>query len=107
MDAAQRTVIAKIGANALHASRDSAVVTAPARAAFARRFEREVDPDGVLPEAERLKRAAFARRAFMLKLALKSSRVRASRKRKNATGSLPVAIQEVSRGSSTQPSRAE
>jgi len=42
------------------------------------RFEREVDPDGVLPEVERLRRAEHARKAYMQKLALAS----AARRRK-------------------------
>ena len=36
------------------------------------RFEREVDPDGVLPERERAQRAEAARRAYYTELALKS-----------------------------------
>jgi hypothetical protein len=40
------------------------------------RFYKEVDPDGVLPEAERHKRAQHAMRAHMLTLAAKSSRYR-------------------------------
>jgi hypothetical protein len=55
--------------------------TAPARRAAAeswqRRFENEVDPDRVLPEAERTRRAAYARRAYMKNLALRSARSRA------------------------------
>jgi hypothetical protein len=44
------------------------------------RFEREVDPDGALPPAERAKRAANLRRAHMARVALASSRARAARK---------------------------
>jgi hypothetical protein len=43
--------------------------TRPAREAFLHRFEREVDPDGVLPPAERSRRAQHALRAHMLRLA--------------------------------------
>jgi len=46
--------------------------TAPGRRAFLSRFEREVDPDGRLPEAERLRRAESARRAYFARLALRS-----------------------------------
>ena len=50
--------------------------TAPARKAFDGRFEHEVDPDGVLPPAERAKRVENARRAYFLRLALKSAKAR-------------------------------
>jgi hypothetical protein len=43
--------------------------TRPAREAFLHRFEREVDPDGVLPPAERSRRAQHALRTHMLRLA--------------------------------------
>lgn len=44
------------------------------------RFERQVDPDGVLSPAERIRRAESARRAHMARLALASSQARARRK---------------------------
>jgi hypothetical protein len=50
---------------------DRTAATAPARAAFASRFEREVDPDGKLPAHERAQRADAARSAFYAELALK------------------------------------
>jgi hypothetical protein len=59
---------------------DRAARTEPGRKSFLARFEREVDPDGVLPEAERLLRAGHARKAYMQKLALAS----AARRRKAA-----------------------
>jgi len=46
--------------------------TRPARQAFLSRFEREVDPDGKLPPAERRRRAQHALRAHMLRLAKRS-----------------------------------
>jgi hypothetical protein len=48
---------------------DRSARTRPARDAFLRRFEREVDPDGKLPPEERRRRADHARRAYMLRLA--------------------------------------
>lgn len=48
---------------------DRSARTRPAREAFLRRFEREVDPDGTLPREERLRRAEHAKRAYMLRLA--------------------------------------
>jgi hypothetical protein len=48
---------------------DRSVRTRPARQAFLSRFEKEVDPDGTLPLAERQVRAEHAMRAYMLRLA--------------------------------------
>jgi hypothetical protein len=47
-----------------------------ARAAQFSKWEQEVDPERELPEAERKRRAENARKAYMLTLALRSSRVR-------------------------------
>ncbi len=51
---------------------DRSARTRPARQAFLGRFEREVDPNGVLPPAERSRRAQHALRAYMLRLAKRS-----------------------------------
>lgn len=48
---------------------DRSAHTRPAREAFLRRFEGEVDPDGVLPPEEHHRRAGHAKRASMLRLA--------------------------------------
>jgi len=53
--------------------------TQHARDAFLARFEREVDPDGELPEPERRQRAEHAKRAYMLQLAKRSARARRTR----------------------------
>lgn len=50
--------------------------TAKARAALQAKFEREVDPDGTLPLAERTRRAEHARKAYYTRLALKSAKSR-------------------------------
>ena len=50
--------------------------TQRAREAFLARFERQVDPDGELPEHERRVRAEHAKRAYMLQLAKRSVRAR-------------------------------
>jgi hypothetical protein len=74
---AQRTLRARIAAHSSWANTaDPAARTAPARAAAMERFEREVDPDGVLPEAERKRRAEHARKAYFSRLALKSAKAR-------------------------------
>jgi hypothetical protein len=53
--------------------------TRPAREAFLARFADQVDPDHVLPEAERERRAAYAKKAYFLGLAYRSSRARLRR----------------------------
>ena len=50
--------------------------TRPARDAFLARFEREVDPECVLPAEERKERAELAKRAYMLRLAKRSAQAR-------------------------------
>ncbi len=55
---------------------DRHAATAPARRAFDERFDRQVDPDGTLPPAERALRAEHAKKAHFLRLALKSAQSR-------------------------------
>lgn len=74
------TELSMRGAIAAHTSwantADRTARTAPGREAFNARFERQVDPDGVLPEAERIKRAENARKAHFARMALKSAQAR-------------------------------
>ena len=76
----ERTLRARLGAHVLHAQRDSRAITQPARAAAFQRFIDQVDPERILPETERLRRAEHARRAHMTRIALKSVRARAGRR---------------------------
>jgi hypothetical protein len=69
-----------IGAYALHSQYDSRELTRAGRAAFLSRFEREVDPEGVLPPEERARRAIHARKAYFARLALKSAKARRRKK---------------------------
>jgi len=69
-----------LSAHALHSQYDSRELTAAARAKFLIKFVDQVDPKRVLSEAERLKRAEHALRAYMLKLALKSAKARRRRR---------------------------
>jgi hypothetical protein len=55
---------------------DRTARTRPAREAFLKRFEKEVDPDGTLPPGERRQRAEHAKRAYMLQLAKRSAAAR-------------------------------
>ncbi len=57
MSPSDRSLRARIGAYSLHAQ--GKTTTTAARKAFLGKFDVEVDPDGVLPENERLRRAEF------------------------------------------------
>jgi hypothetical protein len=77
-----RVLRARMAAHLLHARiRDAAAHTAPARAAFLSRFEREVDPDGVLEPQERARRAEHAKKAYFIRLAVLSRKARAAKRR--------------------------
>ena len=81
--AEDRSAAGRIGAAVLHSRYYSREVTQAARAASPSNpsyFEREVDPEGVLEPAERARRAEHAKRAYFLRLALKSAKARAARK---------------------------
>lgn len=67
---------ARLGAYSLHAHCDSRELTEPARAAFNRKFLDAVDPDRTLPEAERLRRAECARKAYFVRIGMLSSKAR-------------------------------
>lgn len=87
----QRSLRARIAAYALHASHDPRATTKQARDAFMARFERQVDPEGKLPDAERRPRADAAKKAYFNGLALKSARARDGR-RERSGGAPPVPI---------------
>jgi hypothetical protein len=65
----------RIGAFRLHATHDPRETTRKARAAFDERFLHEVDPEGVLPEEERRRRAHYARKAYFAQLARRRAAV--------------------------------
>jgi hypothetical protein len=73
----RRQAIGRLGAHKSWANTENPTArTAPGRRAFLERFEREVDPDGVLPAAERARRAEHARKAYFTALALRSAKAR-------------------------------
>jgi hypothetical protein len=78
-DGVDRAAIARLGGYSLSAKHDPREYTAKARTTFLRRFEDEVDPDRKLPEPERLRRAEAARKAYFVKLALRSAQARRKR----------------------------
>jgi hypothetical protein len=76
---------ARIAAHASWAkTADRGARTAAGTKAFLDRFERQVDPEGVLPEETRAAMAAHARKAYMLQLAERSA---AARRRKAQSSS--------------------
>jgi hypothetical protein len=78
----QRSLRASLAAHEMHARQDSREITANARAGFLARFLRQVDEEQPgLAEAERVRRAEHLLRAHMARLALRSSKARAARRR--------------------------
>lgn len=73
----ERRLRARLAAYSQHAQ--GKTNTGPALAAYNARWEREVDPDGVLPPEERARRAELARKAHYTSMAFKSARARARR----------------------------
>ena len=80
MSADLRRRRARIAAHASWATTsDRTARTAPGTKAFLERFERQVDPEGVLPAEVRGAMALHARTAYMLQLAEKSAAARRRR----------------------------
>lgn len=74
-------MVARIAANSRWAREfDPRAATEPARRGWDARFEREVDPEGLLPADERARRAARAKSAYFTRLALRSAEVRRERR---------------------------
>ncbi len=77
MPTSETTLRGRIGAHVSWANtEDRSARTAPGRAAFLDRFEKQIDPDGTLPPDERARRAEHARKAYFTALALKSAKAR-------------------------------
>jgi len=55
---------------------DATAATAAAREAFLSRFETQVDPENKLTPQERTRRAEHARKAYFLRLAMRSAKAR-------------------------------
>jgi hypothetical protein len=75
----ERTLRARVAAHAKHATHDPQAAMAKARAVFLATFEQQADPQGVLPPAERQRRAEQLRRAYFARLALASAKARRAR----------------------------
>ncbi|WP_134667896.1 hypothetical protein [Amycolatopsis sp. CFH S0078] len=76
----QRSRAARVAIYTRLATEDRKEMTAAANRANRGRFERQVDPDGVLEPGERARRAEFARKAYFTQLAAKSAAARQKRK---------------------------
>jgi len=72
----QRRLRAQIAALTRWSREDPAANAARGQAGLLAKFEREVDPQGLLPPVERVRRAEAARRAHMHQLAFRSSKAR-------------------------------
>jgi hypothetical protein len=76
-DPAQRVLIARLAAYSKWANCANPEAAMQAtRQGFLARFERQVDPTGVLCPSERLRRAEAAMKAHMMTLALRSAQAR-------------------------------
>jgi hypothetical protein len=80
MNPSERALRARLAAHAMHGRHDAREMTAKARAAFLARFERQADPEGRLPPAERQRRAQQLRSAYFARLALASAKARRARR---------------------------
>lgn len=88
-DSKIRSQAASIAANDRWAREpDRTAATRPAREAFLRRFEREVDPEGRLTPEERQKRVQNAVKAHFRRMALASAKSRAAGDRRRAAAEL-------------------
>jgi hypothetical protein len=80
LDPDDRSAIASIAAHVSWArTADPAARTAAAREAALDRFDKQVDPDGVLPPEERARRSEHLRTAYFKQLARKSAQARRRR----------------------------
>lgn len=76
----EKSLISRAAAHSSWArTSDRPARTSRGRQAFLDRFEQQVDPNGVLPPAERTLRAAHARKAYFSMLAAKSAAARRRR----------------------------
>jgi hypothetical protein len=76
----ERVLRARTAAHTKHAKHDPRAAMDKARAVFLAKFERQVDPDGLLLPAERQRRAEQLRSAHFARLALASAKARRSRR---------------------------
>ena len=85
----------RVCAHTTHSRHDSRRLTERAREQFHAKFIDEVDPNRLLPEDERLRRADHAMKAHLARIALKSARSRAKTAKKLAAKGKSAASEEV------------
>ena len=76
MTPGERSLRARAAAYEMHAKHGSKKAAIKGQAALLAKFERQVDPEDRLTPEERRRRAIYARRAHMARLALASGRSR-------------------------------
>ena len=76
LDSTSRTLRARVGALTMHSRHSIEATTSKGLRAANDRFIREVDPDLVLPEGERMRRADAARQAWMTRLSFLARQAR-------------------------------
>jgi hypothetical protein len=64
----------------MHAQHNSVETSRKGRETFLSRFDDDVDPDHVLTDTERARRADAARRAYFIRLSIKSAEARRRRR---------------------------
>jgi hypothetical protein len=72
--------ISRMGTRALHEKYDGRALTANARAAFNQKFLDLVDPERILPEAERHARVAEARRSYFAQIGRRGAAAQRARR---------------------------
>lgn len=72
----EASLAGKIGGCTLHSRYDSREIAARATEGFYKSFQKKVDPEGLLPPDERLRRAELARRAHFARLSLAGVKAR-------------------------------
>lgn len=95
-DAATRRLVGRVGSHERWSRGGRAEQGKKTAAAQLRRYERIVDPDGLLDPAERSKRVQAARGSEMRKLAA-TSRLRRRERQQRAAGAKPVSVEEATR----------
>lgn len=88
-DSPDYSLLGRIGAYRLHAMHDARETTKAARDKAFQRFEDEVDPQRTLDPKERRTRALAAQKAYMLRLALHSARLRRQRAAEKTSAGSP------------------
>ena len=88
VDPQTRRLQSQIAANTRWAQEDPGPNMIRARAGIMAKLEREADPEGILPEAERRRRAESAYKVRMQRLALKS--VEARKRKREARITEPI-----------------